>query len=237
LRASRVWCTGARAAARFATAARGPRCRPWTFAPDTELTLGQELGADHPLTTAIRVYGTLRVALATAAVLLLLAVFAIEFVDWRAESALIASGTAAVVFALAAAIARAVSSERALAVLARGERRSDAYLRLVAERLTSAAHTTAIANTLAHALWEAHHLEHIPIAKRPPPSTKQLCQAAAELETIIAALRAAAPVSAQAVALCDQLVRGGYSSQLYAGELPELRWQLRRIRFRLSDPT
>ena len=230
LRLKSLYGAAARVPAPLASAGR-PRYWRGALGVDSELTLRRELGQAHPLTKAVAAYRALRVGVSTTAVLLLLAMIAVAFAGRRGEPALIASASALLGFATASGIARAVTRERTTELVARGGRSSAPLVRLVASQLISESHRRVLANALELALCQANNLDKIPIAKRPPPTTKRLCQVAAELETTIAALRADAPINVLAAALCDRMTIGGYGSFLYTGDLGDLSELLARIHY------
>jgi hypothetical protein len=144
--------------------------------------------------------------------------------------------TAVVVFVVAAATARLVCRERTINLLTLGARSGAPYVTLAAGQLVSRSQREALANALGRALWEAHHLEEIPLAKRPPPQVRRLCASSHELERIIASLHAGETTRLQGVALCRCLVTGGYASSLYVQPLAlaDLRQELGRIRHLLE---
>ena len=105
------------------------------------------------------------------------------------------------------------------------------YVRDVADELTSQPHRSALAGASQQALWEARHLAEIPLGRRPPPEAEHLRRISDELEMISVAVPTNGRVSLQAVALCDQLIAGGYGSSLYTRAPADLHKQLRRIRY------
>lgn len=192
------------------------------------------LGPAHPVTRAACASSLLSGQLATASVLLVVAVAAA--LSRGGAAITVASAALVVELALACGIAGARSClhERARDVIADGE--GDIQVAEIAAertRLSRPAHRERLASSLERALYAAEHWHQLWVARRPPPGVRNLL-GCPQLTREVAQLVRDARTSVRGVALLDRVVCGGYAATLYMGPADALEQELVRIRFLLT---
>ena len=206
------------------------------FAGDRELGAASAvLGAEHPVSRALRRQRTIERQLAVTLVVLPLAVVALGAHVQDAPLAVGATAPVMLAFLVAALVARQAVRDRTGDLIAAGE--SDFVLGFVVReqrRLASPAERRRVARALDGLLADARRWNRTPPPFRPLPGVECLRLVEGEAEAVIASLRGARP-SVRGVALVARLMRDGLESPLYSGDPRALREELARIRFILES--
>lgn len=144
---------------------------------------------------------------------------------------LCAALVAELVLFMVCALARQLQREHVLRLIASGRARLPVEeISREAQRLVTPRHRAQLAERLERALDEAVRWHRLPVASRPPPGVRLLCEFAPEVRAIAGQLRHGQP-ALPGIALLELFLAGGYASALYAGDHDLLREQLWRIRY------
>ena len=218
----------------LARLAPGAACRPTAPNVHAEVALRQQLGNEHPLTEAVRLYRTLNIGRITAAILLPLALLLSPIAGMATLLVAVGAGLALSVCAVGAAGARKACWERTISLFATGVHPAVPYTNAIAARLTSQSHRRVLANMLTLALRRAEASEHCPVGVRQSQEGAETGRLADEAKPIVAALRSSAPMKIQDAALCERLIRQWFATPPSAGSPPHLHERLARIRYQIS---